>query len=106
MRFAGVRRVARGFEWSKELMMRTTQTFIRGVVACALLCATASFAEAGTIIKLDLGGVGPDVGMGAPVGQPVGFLSTFRETGAPPPPPGDQFTRIDYTGFLTPRPDV
>jgi hypothetical protein len=75
------------------------------MVACALICLATSFAQAATIIKLDLGGVGPDVGMGAPAGQPPGILSTVRETGGPPPS-GDQFTRIDYTGFLSAIPDV
>ena len=35
-------------------MKLTTRVFIRGVVACALICVTASFAQAGTIIQAGL----------------------------------------------------
>jgi hypothetical protein len=86
-------------------MKLTTRVFIRGVVACALICVTASFAQAGTIIKLNLGGIGPDVGMGAPAGQPPGILSTIDQT-AGPTPPGDQLTNIEYTGVLSFIPSV
>jgi hypothetical protein len=86
-------------------MKSTSKVFIRGVAACALFCVAATFAQAGTIIKLNLGGVGPDVGMGAPAGLPVGVLGTVDQT-AGPPPSGDQLTAIEYTGFLNFIPDV
>jgi hypothetical protein len=56
-------------------------------------------------MKLNLGSVGPDVGMGAPAGQPPGIFATIDQTGGPPPT-GDQFTSIEYTGFLNFIPDV
>jgi hypothetical protein len=86
-------------------MKSTSKMVIRGVAACALLCVAATFSQAGTIIKLNLGGVGPDVGMGAPAGQPPGILSTIDQT-AGPSPPGDQLTAIEYTGFLNFIPNV
>jgi hypothetical protein len=81
-------------------MMSTTKEVLRGVAACALVCVAVSFSQAATIIKLNLGGVGPDVGMG-----PGGNLSTIDQTGGPPPT-GDQLTAIEYTGFLNFIPDV
>jgi hypothetical protein len=85
-------------------MMRTTKNVLSGLIVCALICAATSL-QAATIIKLNLGGVGPDVGMGPPAGQPVGVLSTIDQTGGPPPT-GDQFTDIEYTGFLNFIPDL
>jgi len=61
--------------------------------------------QAATIIKLNLGGVGPDVGMGAPAGLPGGVLGTVDQTGGPSPA-GDQLTDIEYTGFLNFIPDL
>src|SRR5262245_36030382 len=81
-------------------MMSTTKEVLRGVAACALVCVAVSFSQAATIIKLNLGGVGPDVGMSA-----GGTLSTIDQTGGPPPS-GDQLTAIEYTGFLNFIPDV
>ena len=49
-------------------MTSTLKAFIRGVAACALLFVALSATQAATIIKLNLGGVGPDVGMGPPAG--------------------------------------
>src|SRR3954468_12550780 len=86
-------------------MKSTSKVFIRGVAACGLLCVAATFAQAGTIIKLNLGGVGPDVGMGAPAGLPAGVLGTVDQTGGPSPA-GDQLTDIEYTGFLNFIPDL
>jgi PEP-CTERM motif len=86
-------------------MKRTTKTVIRSLIVCALVCGATSFSQAATIIKLNLGGVGPDVGMGAPAGQPPGVISTVDQTGGPPPT-GDQFTDIEYTGFLNFIPDL
>jgi len=81
-------------------MMSTAKEVLRGVAACALVCVAVSCSQAATIIKLNLGGVGPDVGMG-----PAGNLSTIDQT-AGPPPTGDQLTAIEYTGFLNFIPDV
>jgi len=64
-----------------------------------------SVTQAATIIKLNLGGVGPDVGMGAPAGLPAGVLGTVDQTGGPSPA-GDQLTDIEYTGFLNFIPDL
>ena len=81
-------------------MTSTSRVVFRGVAACALLCVSAAFSQAGTIIKLNLGGVGPDVGMNS-----AGILSTIDQTGGPPPT-GDQYTAIEYTGFLNFIPDI
>jgi hypothetical protein len=86
-------------------MKSTSKVFIRGMAACVLFCLAVSTTHAGTIIKLNLGGVGPDVGMGAPAGLPVGVLGTVDQT-AGPLPPGDQLTAIEYTGFLNFIPNV
>jgi hypothetical protein len=67
---------------------------------CALVVSLASISYAGTIIKLNLGGVGPDIQMGA-----NGILSTVDQT-AGPPPTGDQLTNIEYTDFLNFIPNV
>ena len=79
------------------------------IVAIAFFALTAVFqpatSHAATIIKLNLGGVGPDVGMGAPAGLPAGVLGTVDQTGGPSPM-GDQFTDIEYTGFLNFIPDL
>jgi hypothetical protein len=86
-------------------MKLTSKLVIRGVAACALLCVVEPAAQSATIIKLNLGGVGPDVGMGPPAGQPVGVLSTIDQTGGPSPI-GDQLTDVEYTGFLNFIPDL
>jgi len=86
-------------------MISTSKVVIRGVAACALLCMAAGFSQAATIVKLNLGGVGPDVGMGAPAGLPAGVLGTIDQTGGPSPA-GDQLTDIEYTGFLNFIPDL
>jgi hypothetical protein len=88
------------------LMMRRIRF---AVVAIALIALIASFvtatSQAGTIVKLNLGGVGPDVGMGAPAGLPAGVLGTVDQT-CGPSPAGDQLTDIEFTGFLNYLPDV
>lgn len=86
-------------------MKPTSKAVIRGVAACALFCVAVSATQAATIIKLNLGGVGPDVGMGAPAGQLPGVFSTIDQTGGPPPT-GDQFTDVEYTSFLNFIPDL
>src|ERR1700754_3283540 len=86
-------------------MKSISKVVIRGVAACALLCVAVSATQAATILKLNLGGVGPDVGMGPPAGQPIGVLSTVDQTGGPSPA-GDQLTDIEYTSFLNFIPDI
>jgi hypothetical protein len=86
-------------------MITTTRTVTRGLLACALIVAASVSAQAATIIKLNLGGVGPDVGMGPPAGYPAGVLGTVDQTGGPSPA-GDQLTDIEYTGFLNFIPDL
>jgi len=65
-----------------------------GVVVGALIFANASASRAGTIIKLNLGGTGPDVSMTG-----GGILSTVMDANIPPTT-GDQNTAVEYTGFL------
>lgn len=69
-----------------------------GGALCALLLATSSASYAGTIIKLNLGGVGPDVGMAG------GVLGTVSDGNAVTT--GDQNTAVEFTGFLNPLPDI
>lgn len=76
-------------------MMISTKYVLRLMVVCVLVGVTTSFSLAGTIIKLDLGGVGPDVGMNG-----AGVLSTVDD--GHPATAGDQDTAIVYTGFLGP----
>jgi len=80
-------------------MMLTSKVFIRGVAACALICLAASYSQASTIIKLNLGNVGPDIGMNG-----AGILSTTNDGVAATA--GDQNTDIEYTGGLNFIPDV
>src|SRR5262245_29077361 len=80
-------------------MKGTTKTFICSLIVCALACGATSFSQAATIIKLNLGGTGPDVGMNG-----VGIFSTINDGNAGSP--GDQDTAIEYTGFLDFIPDV
>jgi PEP-CTERM motif len=79
-------------------MMRTTKNVLCGVIVCALIFAATSL-QAATIIKLNLGGIGPDVGMGA-----GGILSTTNDL--IPATTGDQNTDIEFVGALDSIPDV
>jgi len=80
-------------------MITTTRTVTSGLLACALVVAGSVSAHAGTIIKLNLGGIGPDVGMNG-----VGLLSTTDDgVGGTT---GDQNTDIEYTGVLNFIPDL
>jgi len=79
-------------------MMKTLQTVIRGMMACALLALVVPAAHAATIIKLNLGEIGPDVGMNG------GILSTINDGNAATT--GDQNTDVEFTGFLDPNPDI
>lgn len=72
-------------------------------VACALaFCAAfalnANFAQAGTIIKLNLGGTGPDIELAG------GILSTVNDLDAATT--GDQNTAILFDDFLNAIPDI
>jgi hypothetical protein len=80
-------------------MTRTTKMVIRSLTVCALFCAATSYSHAGTIIKLNLGGVGPDIGMNG-----AGTLSTTNDGVAATT--GDQNTDIEYTGALDFKPDI
>jgi hypothetical protein len=80
-------------------MRRTARNIIRGLVFCALFCVATSATQAATIIKLNLGGVGPDVGMNG-----AGTLSTTNDGVAATV--GDQNTDIEYVGALDFKPDV
>ena len=72
---------------------------VRLLAICVLLgLGTAS--RAGTIIKLDLGGTGPDVGMSAA----GGIMSTVSDGDVSTT--GDQDTAVTYTGFLDFIPDI
>jgi len=80
-------------------MTRTSKKFIRGLMACALFCLATTVAHAATIIKLNLGDIGPDVGMNG-----AGILSTTNDgNGATT---GDQNTAVEFTGFLNGNPDI
>jgi hypothetical protein len=78
--------------------MDTPRIVIRGLTAFALVCFASSFAQAGTIIKLSLGGTGPDVAFAA------GVLGTANDGDAATT--GNQDTAIDFTDFLSARPDI
>lgn len=86
-------------------MLRNLRVILSAFALGAIVLFSCSASLAGTIIKLNLGGVGPDIGMGPPAGQPVGVLSTVDQTGGVSPA-GDQLTAIEYTGFLNPIPDI
>jgi hypothetical protein len=80
-------------------MIKTSLTFIRRLMVCALLGLFASASHAATIIKLNLGDIGPDVGMNG-----AGILSTVDDGNAATT--GDQNTDVEFTGFLDPNPDI
>jgi hypothetical protein len=80
-------------------MKRTTKMVIRSLIVCALVCVATSYSHAGTIIKLNLGGVGPDIGMNG-----TGTLATTNDGVAATV--GDQNTDIEYTGAFEFIPDV
>lgn len=72
----------------------------RALVACTLFFLVASASQAATILKLDLGNIGPDVGMSA-----GGIYGTVSDGNAGTT--GDQNTAIEFTSFLDAgNPDV
>jgi hypothetical protein len=72
-------------------MIKTTSRLLAGLAIALLLSIQAS--KAGTIIKLDLGGTGPDVSYSG------GILSTVNDGNAGTT--GDQNTAIVFTDFLS-----
>jgi len=72
---------------------------IRGFLICTLTFLAAFSATGNTIIKLDLGGVGPDIGMNA-----NGELSTVDDGDASTA--GDQDTDVEYTGAFGSLADI
>src|SRR5262245_35795324 len=74
-------------------MMRSSLRAFACATFALLLCACAS--EASTIIKLDLGGVGPDLNFSGGV---FGQLETIDDN--PAGLTGDQATTILFTSFL------
>lgn len=75
----------------------SARTPVRLLAICALL-NFAIAAQAGTIIKLNLGSVGPDIGMSG------GLLATVDDGNAGTT--GNQNTNIEYTDFLDFIPDI
>jgi hypothetical protein len=73
--------------------------FVLGLALGFLVIGAASAVEAGTIIKLNLGGVGPDVGMNS-----SGVLATVDDGIAATV--GNQNTAIEFTDFLEPLQDI
>src|SRR4051812_23120482 len=69
------------------------------IALCLLVIGAASAVKASTIIKLNLGGVSPDVAMNA-----QGALATVDDGIAGTT--GNQNTAIEYTGFLEPITDI
>jgi hypothetical protein len=76
------------------MLLQHRMAFVRASL-CALIVSFSSVSHAGTIIKLNLGGVGPDIQMNA-----AGTLSTSNDGNAGTL--GDQNTSIEYTGFFDP----
>jgi hypothetical protein len=74
-------------------MMLNLRRIFTALALCAAICFTNSVASAATIIKLNLGSVGPDVGMNG-----LGVLSTTDDGNAGTT--GDQNTDVEFTGFL------
>src|SRR5262245_5674022 len=78
-------------------MMKAHLRLLAGATLALLLMFDASHAS--TIIKLNLGGVGPDIQLNG-----VGILSTTSDGIAGTT--GDQNTAIEYTSFLDFIPDI
>src|SRR5262245_42573542 len=76
-------------------MMRTISKFFACAILALLTCVAPS--QAATIIKLDLGGVGPDLAFSPPTNPCV--LGTIDDN--PPGLAGDQATNILFTSFLS-----
>ena len=80
-------------------MTRKTSTIVCAIAICASAFLAVSSSNAATIIKLNLGGVGPDVAM------PAALLGTMSDGIAATT--GDQNTDVEFTSFLDgPFPDI
>jgi hypothetical protein len=81
-------------------MKLNLRTVFTALALCAAVFFTASISSAATIIKLNLGSVGPDIGMNG-----AGILSTANDGIGTTT--GDQNTDVEFTGFLDgPNPDI
>src|SRR3954451_225565 len=77
----------------------TRQNVAGAIVAiCVLFCALPA-ARAATILKLNLGNIGPDIQM-----TNLGLAGTVNDGIAGTS--GDQNTAIDFTGALSANPDI
>lgn len=74
-------------------MTRILRTSLTMLALCAALSLSVSVARAATILKLNLGGTGPDVAMNA-----AGVFGTVDDLVIGTT--GNQNTAIEYTGFL------
>src|SRR5262245_27169360 len=75
--------------------------FACAAIAAVLLFFSSEAAQAGTIIKLSLGGTGPDLTY---TGGAGGVLSTVNDGNGGTT--GDQNTAIDFLDFLSAIPDI
>jgi len=82
-------------------MKASRYCFLCALVALAL---TVNASYASTIIKLNLGGVGPDIGLGPPALLPPGILGTYND--GIPATSGDQNTNVDFDTFLSFLPNI
>jgi hypothetical protein len=81
-----------------ELMSGRLQSVIAGLALCAFVVVGEHAANAGTIIKLTLGSVSPDVGYDG--------LSFSTVADGNPGTSGDQDTDVEFTDFLESEPDI
>jgi hypothetical protein len=79
-------------------MLRYINKFACALSICAAFALTATSTQAGTIIKLNLGGTGPDIELAG------GVLSTVNDLNAGTT--GDQDTAILFDDFLNGNPDI
>ena len=82
-------------------MMKIHTIALRAAMLAAVCFAAIQVANAGTIIKLNLGSDNPpDVGFSA------GFLTTLNDGNNLPNSPGDQDTNVDFLDFLGFLPNI
>lgn len=79
-------------------MMKILKGLTYALVAAGLVFSSSRTADAGTIIKLTLGGVGPDLEYSG------GVLSTIDDS--TPATTGEQNTAVDFTDFLSGMTDI
>src|SRR3954471_4661218 len=80
-------------------MMLNLRSFFAGAAVCALVSTNCGSLSAGTIIKLNLGNVSPDLQMDV-----AGLLGTAND--GINATTGDQNTDVEFTDFLEPAPDI